>query len=328
MTFTVKYRTNSGSITEKAVEAANREDCFAKCKAQGIAVVSVSNGKLKVNTPKKCGKFHLAGRNFNVKSFLIIGAVSVAIAVVAVFSNWNDGVPAQEQTEIAFKAKTVKKGIALMREKPATANMASDKRVSAMKQREKRIYLGSEVLRSEFITNGNIIIERVFTADGKRHRINHLPPSIFKHASDEYLAIFLSTPPGLPMAPFPDLSRDGGIEKAFLESLNEEIVIDSGDSDSVKEIKAKVIAARATMDAMMRQGMTFVKALENEISIHNENQSLKSQVNAEYIDLLKNANAEDAEDYRVRINKILSGLGIEEVQKRKSHVIKHQGENQ
>ena len=44
MTFTVKYRTSNGSIAEKDVEAANRADCFAKCKAQGIVPIGVSDG--------------------------------------------------------------------------------------------------------------------------------------------------------------------------------------------------------------------------------------------------------------------------------------------
>ena len=41
MVFSVKYRDSSGAVCEKAVEAANRADCFAKCKVQGIVPIGV-----------------------------------------------------------------------------------------------------------------------------------------------------------------------------------------------------------------------------------------------------------------------------------------------
>ena len=44
MTFTVKYRTNNGAMREVCIEAANRSECLAKCKSQGIAPVSVKEG--------------------------------------------------------------------------------------------------------------------------------------------------------------------------------------------------------------------------------------------------------------------------------------------
>ena len=175
------------------------------------------------------------------------------------------------------------------------------------------MYLGQEVVRTEITTNGGIVVERLYTADGKRHRINHVPPSIFKHASDEYLGIILSTPPGMPMAPLPDLSRDGNIEKAFLESLKEPIEINDDDSEETKEIKLKVMAARESMDALLRQGIGFAKVLEQERQIHNENVTVRAQVIAEYGELVRKANTEDAETYRTKINEQLEKMGIEPI---------------
>ena len=53
MVFSVKYRDSSGAVCEKAVEAANRADCFAKCKAQGIVPIAVV-GSLEAS--KKSGR--------------------------------------------------------------------------------------------------------------------------------------------------------------------------------------------------------------------------------------------------------------------------------
>jgi hypothetical protein len=129
------------------------------------------------------------------------------------------------------------------------------------------------------------------------------------------------------MAPFPDLSHDGGIEKAFLESLNDEIMIDPNDSPSTKDIKAKVIAAREAMDAMMKQGLTFVAALENERLLHNENQTIQAQVRAEYAALIRNADLEAAEQYRLKVNEALKNLGIEEIQRKYPRDNKKQGDS-
>ena len=44
MTFTVKYRAIDGKMREECIEAASRSECVAKCKAQGIAPISVKEG--------------------------------------------------------------------------------------------------------------------------------------------------------------------------------------------------------------------------------------------------------------------------------------------
>ena len=44
MTFTVTYRGADGALCEKRVEAANRGECFAQCRARGIAPLGVKEG--------------------------------------------------------------------------------------------------------------------------------------------------------------------------------------------------------------------------------------------------------------------------------------------
>ena len=73
MVFSVKYRDSSGAVCEKAVEAASRADCFAKCKAQGILPVGVEldTGK------KKRGKSANPKRR-NPKAILTVAALVAA----------------------------------------------------------------------------------------------------------------------------------------------------------------------------------------------------------------------------------------------------------
>ena len=44
MTFTVTYRGADGAMSDERVEAANRAECFAQCRARGIAPLSVKEG--------------------------------------------------------------------------------------------------------------------------------------------------------------------------------------------------------------------------------------------------------------------------------------------
>ena len=321
MTFTVKYRANDGAMREECIEASTRSECIAKCKGQGIAPLSVreyaATGQYFVTS-----RFHISAK------YLILGGGLLLIGTLVCILTGNRVAELREDT---IQSKKLQRSHQKSVVRTISSSSGTKSRTNYAKKTEqsvkKRMYLGSEVLRSEFTTNGNVVVERLFTADGKRHRINHIPPSVFKNASDEYLAIFLSTPPGAPMAPFPDLSHDGGLEKAFLGSLSEKIEINPNDSPSVKDIKAKVIAAREAMDAMMKQGMTFSGALERERQLHNENQTIQAQVKAEYAALIRNADLEAAEQYRLKVNEALKDLGIGEIQRKYPKDSQKQGGN-
>ena len=56
MTFTVTCRGADGAVREERVEAAGRGECFAQCRARGIAPINVKegwNGRGKAPNPKK-----------------------------------------------------------------------------------------------------------------------------------------------------------------------------------------------------------------------------------------------------------------------------------
>ena len=79
MVFSVKYRDSSGAVCEKAVEAANRTDCFAKCKAQGIVPIAVESDSA---VAKKSGKGSAFATGSKPKP-LDMRFVLVAVALVA-----------------------------------------------------------------------------------------------------------------------------------------------------------------------------------------------------------------------------------------------------
>ena len=86
MTFTVTYRGSDGAMREETVEAADRAECVAACKARGIAPTSIREGR--AASPKRTTQGG-AGRAANVSAAsrggiwkaAILASVALAVAV-------------------------------------------------------------------------------------------------------------------------------------------------------------------------------------------------------------------------------------------------------
>ena len=90
MTFTVTYRGADGALREEAVEAAGRAECFAQCRARGIAPVSVREGARKggrknAASPKMATQGG-AGRAANVSAAPRGGTWKAAVLAAAVLA--------------------------------------------------------------------------------------------------------------------------------------------------------------------------------------------------------------------------------------------------
>ena len=314
MTFTVKYRAIDGKMREECIEAASRSECVAKCKAQGVAPISVKEGgKVFRRTDSKV----LGGKLlWIIAGVVILGGICwwfFGRQVEAPLSN----VPHTAKISSSKKAKNIRPPSVVVPENKSQLAKNISKKGST--NNASRMYMGSPVIRVEASTNSaGYLVERLYTADGKRHKFTHYPPPVFKHASDSYLAMALSVPVGAEMAPLPDLSNEGGLDKAFMESLKEDIFIEDGDSERIKDLKVKVVAARETMKALLKEGYSFVEVLEDTRKNINENVELRAQMTAQYHDLLQKGFSEDAESLRIKVNKVFAEMGIEDIQPRKN----------
>ena len=101
MVFSVKYRDTSGAMCEKSVEAANRADCFAKCKAHGILPIEVKSGTTRNITNAQSSFGYL-----NLK--LVFSGVTLILAIsgVLVLALMTKKTP--QQNDIRNEAKEVK----------------------------------------------------------------------------------------------------------------------------------------------------------------------------------------------------------------------------
>ena len=91
MTFTVTYREKDGAKAEVEIEAVNRSECFAQCKARGIAPLGVREGRSgrstaspKSATPRRSG----APAASSSRCSLYLAAAVLFVAVIGGGAWW------------------------------------------------------------------------------------------------------------------------------------------------------------------------------------------------------------------------------------------------
>ena len=317
MTFTVTYRAKDGALREERVEAANRAGCVAECRRRGISPTKIVEG---TGANRRQDDGSPSQPRITGNAAILAAVVLAAIAGGAWW--WFGGrgaaaLPAEtparskaEKPKGRDGARPAKAPVSPTEDAPAAKPKAD---TTAPATNDVRRYAGQPVVRVDTSTNSaGMVVERLYTADGKRHRVTHFPPPVFKHASDEYLAILLSTPSGAEMPPLPDLSREN-MEEQFRKSLEDEIEIKPDDPERIKDLKAKVMIVRENMKEMLKEGRGFAEVLEEARKTANENVEVRSQAVAQYYDLLRKGQDGDAEELRKKMNEVLVQMGIEEI---------------
>ena len=218
MVFSVKYRDTSGAMCEKSVEAANRADCFAKCKAQGILPIEVKSGTTRNITNAQSSFGYL-----NLK--LVFSGVTLILAIsgVLVLALMTKKTP--QQNDIRNEAKEVKKKhISAL---SASINAVCQAKAESTKIKSHECEYETRTPASEDSAPKQEI--SVAAKDGP------LQKQVFKSGTEQIISwIFMcpvgSMPPILPALPESELSR---IE----EILNSQNVISEEDGDRVAEAK-------------------------------------------------------------------------------------------
>jgi len=323
MTFTVTYRAKDGALREERIDAANRAECVAECRRRGISPVGIREGGKSKGRDGARPSHVGAGDNKRTTARWV--AAAVVVAMIAGGAWWwisarSASVPYQAPAKPKVEKPKGRDG-----ERPSQRPLSPRKETpkaagngTAPATNDVRYYAGQPVVRVDATTNGaGMLVERLYTADGKRHRVTHFPPPVFKHASDEYLATLLSTPSGAETPPFPDLSREN-MEEQFRKSLEDEIEIKPDDPERIRDLKAKVMIVRENMKELLKEGRGFAEVLEEARKTANENVEVRSQAVAQYYELLRKGQAGDAEELRKKMNEVLVQMGIEEISPRQS----------
>ena len=319
MTFTVTYRGADGAVRTEAVEAASRADCFSQMRARGISPMGVKEGAS--HQPKHSSLKHANTSRPSTSQHLPISTIIIALVALAVIVGLLWWLLRSPGTATLPKSDVPKKPAALPKEvKPATKTTsqavtrptpADEPTIAPDAPHPIETYLGSEIVRRTFTTNATgFVIERIFTADGRSHRKTHYPKSPFKAATDQYIADVVSKSGGS-LTPLPDLSHEKNLERDFLKSLEEPIEIEEGDSEKVRELKARVTIAREAMRRHIEGGASFAEVLENERRLSNENSDIRIDALRELDGILAQGDREGAKKYVKTVNVALQQMGIE-----------------
>ena len=302
MTFTVKYRTNSGSIAEKAVEAANRTDCFAKCKAQGIVPIAVESDS---SVAKKSGKGSdfascLKPKPSNMRFVLVAVALVAAGAAVWLLPSGKTAVGNGEASHGTNEQRRHEKKRPDSGEAKAASVEAPDMKKAIVSEMPEDS-LKEGLVRPELPVAGSATNTPVVPV---------LPPSTFNNASDQVLAMIASDD-GTGSAPPIPISRN--IESEFRESLKQEIKILETDDEKTRQLKEAVIAARAEMKKMIDSGMTVSQVLAEYQKLVNENAEVRNKAMLELKEIMDSGDIKGAVEYKRKINVALQQMGIAEL---------------
>jgi len=168
-----------------------------------------------------------------------------------------------------------------------------------------------------FTTNalGNIV-DKFQTADGKTHKvIRPAQPPLFRHGTDDIISMALAQGSSVGMPPLP---LSGNMDKEFLKSLEEPIIIEATDSDEIKERKRIVREARVEIKKLMDQGMHFAEIMADHEKVFNENAEERTKAIAEARRIRDAGDTEGTAQYVEAMNAAFETMGIEKIDMPKS----------
>ena len=302
MTFTVKYRTSNGSTAEKAVEAANRADCFAKCKAQGIVPIGVSNGD-KVSAASKRQFRNGGSRGGKSLRWVIYAIVLVLAGGIAYFLMGGKSAPAKESAKAPTKPQEIESVKPAAAPKPAAVPEKPKAEKKPKPQRVGEIRDGYRLLCDGTLHKVQGVITN---APGKFS----VADKTFKHSADVELGNLLMVEPG------DDLLGDSagmykGFNKEFDEALSEPIEFSDDDTPMQREMKQAVKELREELKHRRAKGEDIEKIMEDtrnqlkELSLYR--QELEDEVRKHSTEALTQ---KDYEDLVQAANQMLEERGI------------------
>jgi len=310
MTFTVTYREKDGARAEVEVEAASRSECFAQCKARGIAPLGVREGRAS-SRPRAAGTAapHAGGAG----SGKIWRAAILAAAVLAVIGGglwlWlgrgeerpSPAKPA-ERPKAASRPET-RPSEPRVAPAPAATNAPAPATNAPAARKAQETYIDERGI--ERYPGGM----RVRRPPARTVKIEIDPLHRFKHTSEAQIAGLLQVKPGSLIVG--DMKYSYRFVEDFKESLKEPIEILETDSEYDRQLKLDVIETKKQLKAAMDRGEDIAQIMtdtRNELrKLGQYRDELRKELNkirreGEYTD-------QEIEDFTAAANKLLEDKG-------------------
>lgn len=230
MTFTVTYREKGGAKAEVEIAAASRAECFAQCKARGIAPLGV-----------RAGRSGAPAASSNRRGLCLAATVLCAAVIGGGMWWWFSGGASATSRPAVERPAAVHGGT--RSEKPQRP--AGRGRVFRAQGAAK---VATNAVPPE-IGSADVFLEPKIR--GRLIEMSPPPGMIFTNAFENFIADILTAKPG---ERFLEVEVGDWFDEAFMEALKSPTDVLPDDSESVAATKRAVAEARASIAEHVRAG--------------------------------------------------------------------------
>lgn len=166
-------------------------------------------------------------------------------------------------------------------------------------------------LASATTNDRGVVNERWRMPNGKFWRRQIDPPPLFNNASDNAIAVAISSRSGAPIPPYPGFD-DRNLDREFANSLLTPIVIKEDDRPWLVALKMSVKETREEIARMIKAGdkRSVGEILRDHVDQNNRTSELKGEALKGYYKTLKEDGPDAAGEYLEKVNKALEGFGV------------------
>jgi len=175
----------------------------------------------------------------------------------------------------------------------------------------KEEWLGQPVVRHEYKTNNTLVVETIYTADGKKHKYYHDERENALPTSADQMLAMMTANNGFGAPPLPQVNN---FENDFADALKIPIEILPTDSKEIKELKERVIAARKEMLDLMAEGFSANDVIKDWEKMQEDNVSVRLDAVRKVKEFLKEGDRESAQILCDEYNKVLERAGIMKIE--------------
>ena len=320
MTFTVTYRAKDGALREERVDAANRAECVAECRKRGISPTGIREGGKGMNRRQDGGS--PSQRRLTGNAAILAAVVLAAIAGGAWWWFSARSASGPSQAEAPAKPKAVKPAKPQPKPKAAVAKPSAPAPAKQAKPKEKwhppqtpeeRLAWIEKVYGDNIPDNLKSEVYFLKNPPTATFKPPPRPEDVFKHPSEKTIAAVMLMKPGVFV--MQRTVYDESFDEDFKKAMAEPTVVEEGDSDETKELKAAVAEMKADFAARMANGEKPSEIMNKAMNEAYELGKFSGEVQAmlnEWVDDPSRSN-EDVKDFVSAANKLLKEKGLDEI---------------
>ena len=275
MAFIVTYRDKDGTAREERVEAANRAECFSKCRAKGILPMGIEESRSDGKTRRSNGDARRSNRKTR-RSVLVVALV-VAVLAGAGFWLWTarskvtmqvvDEKP--KKTALAKEVKPAKapKPLEAVQAKPTNKVETVVLPDGTVTNKPKTIAEAVAMVRLKPGFHRYNSVDEVFSKTNDL-QVGEYKKPLFSTHTESQLSLVATMPRDRVIPPMPPLPPN--IENDFDKALASVIEIGEGEDAADARTKARVAEMKEKMQKLVKEdGMTVSQAFREIENEHN-----------------------------------------------------------